>query len=344
MSPRTRVAVSVAAVFCALIAVVIAVRADANPTVRLSIAVNDAAEYDSPILPASAGWPYSERIVHDWGFAEEFDFDMELVPRVTGKGTIETLLDDNADLAVVAATPVIAALSKGEEVLVLAQTERSFNQIRLVVRSDHVDDWFEQPIGCLPGTVFYSALAAELDHLGQLDALRDGTIDLVGAKDPSALVNALIEDTISSTIMLQPQAALLTRSEGSNAGVSYIDITTPGLYEFDTFLVTTRNRWEANRDGIQRALRATKASRQLIRDDPESRLREIHNYEAGETALRDSPPWFWSADELVFITDRDEMTEALRREAELQVASGVIDVVPDLAGAFAVRDEIAQLQ
>lgn len=334
-------AAAAALVGCAIVGGA-AIRTDTRPTTRLAVPVSDERRPDDHVLPGSGGWPYDPRTIADWGLADDFDIDIEVVHRVTGKGTIDTLLDNNADVAFVAATPIITAVANGDDVLVLAQTERSDRQMRLVARSDHVGDWFDQPIGIVPGTAFESALTAEIERAGRIASLRDGSIDLIGAQDPFAVLNSLVDGTVSSALLPQPQAAMLTTQQGDGSAPTYVDITTPHLLHFDGFLVTTARRWEDNREAILRTLAVAKATRTLVAQNPAQRLRTIHNYEAGDSSLRDSPPWFWSADELVFITDRTELQDALTHDASLQVLSGKIAALPDFTDALGVVDEVSR--
>lgn len=344
MSPRYRIGAIMAVLAVVLLGVGYIVQRDGPPTVRLAVAVSEHSEFDDGFLPAANGWPSVQRVVFDSGVADEHGVKIVLVPRITGRGTIESLLDNNADIAYVATAPLVHAIANGEDVVILALTERSDRQIRLIVRAEHVGDWVDQPIGYVPGTAIQSALTAEIDHTGRGDSLTDGSLDLVGARHPTALMYSLVDGTISSAMLLQPQAALLTGWESPDAQSGYVDLTTPGLHEFDGILVTTRERWSDNRRAILLALEATKATRGLIADDPDNWLRQIHNSEAGHTDLRDTPPWFWDTDEIVFVTDHTEIAAALDREARLQVEDHRLDRVPSFDDALAVLGEVAELR
>lgn len=329
--PRRRTSV-VVLLLAAVITLAIAVpRSDAQPTVRLAIAVNSSNDTDTPLLPASAGWPASQRIVHDWGVDQQFGLDLELVPRVTGQGALATLIDSNADAAFVAAPPLLRALAQGEELLILAETERSTAQIRHVVAAEHTDDWATYPIGVIPGTVIESAMLAELQLVGQIEAYQNGEVEVVGAENPSTMVNALLDGSIASAFMLQPHAALLTQAPDRSVTEAFRDITTPDRYRFVGFLVTTAAKWSSDRDAIIDTARAVNETRDLIAAEPDRRLQEIHNFESGETALRDVTPRFWSEDEIIFDTDPHQIAADLTTEAELMVTAGTLAAIPDLA-------------
>lgn len=309
-----------------------------EPVVRFAITVNSPNDGDHPVLPATGGWPYSQRIPYDWGLDEPNGFRYELVPRVTGQSTLEALSDGNADIAVTGSTPLVQAIADGADVRILARTERSIHQTRLVTTADHVDDWFDQPIGLIADTVLESALYAELDHAGEADRYQKGELDLATSQIPTSMLNGLLDGSMGAAVLLQPHAAALTAIEPpvDTGGRRFVDITTDGLYEFSSFVVTTQQRWEANREGILRAMEATRESRELIAEDPERRLKQIHDYEAGSTPLRDVEPLFWQQDELVFDTDAAAIRAALTTEAKIMVETSSITEIPDFTESLSL--------
>lgn len=328
--------IGLAVVFVA--AVLVAVSLDDNPTVRLAVPVNAPDQIDRSALPGGGGWPYSELVTHEWNLDESHGYTSELLPRVTGRQTLTALLDGNADIAMMSAAPLIKAVANGSDVMVLAQTERSFNQLRLITRDDHVDDWTRHPIGYIPGTTFESMLTAVI--IDEDPKLSTDQLQLVGAQSPATLIDDMVSGAVTTSVMLQPQAAAMTRTfDGSTS--DFVDITPPGVYLFTGYLVTTAERWDANREGILRALEATAESRRIITEDPENRLREIHNYEAGATPLQNSRPYFWTADEIVFVTDSSDVQADLSAEAELLSAAGIIPDIPDFTDALSILDMVA---
>lgn len=341
MKPLTR-RQSIAAVVAVamIVAGFLVVRRDRHATVRFGISSTNTALYAHPILPASGGWPHSQLIARDWGIAEDLNLEIELVPRIAGRGALATLIDGNADYAVVAATPIVEALSRGNELLILAQTERSNRQMRVVTHADHVDDWYQHPIALMTGTAMESALVADLDLTGHLDLFRDGTLQTMGLPSTDKVVTAIVDGSATSAVLLQPQAALLTRPSAEHPEPEYVDITPPDMYQFTSYLVTTPERWKANHDAIVLAMKATRMTREMIHDEPELRLLEIHNFEAGETRLRDTPPLFWEEDEIVFVTSAALVSESLAHEARLMASGGLIDTAPDFKPALSVLAEI----
>lgn len=328
------------------VSVVFVIRSAARePVVRLAITVNSPADNDHAVLPATGGWPYSQRISYDWNLDEANGFEYELVARVTGRSSLAALVDGNADIAVTGITPLVEAIASGADIRILARTEKSTNQVRLVTTKDHVNDWYDHPIGYISGTVLESALFAELNHAGQGERFHRGDVRLAPAQIPTSLLNALVDGTVTSAELLQPHAAALTALQPANAGSAkeFVDITTPDLYEFSAFMVTTEQRWQANEDGILRAMRATKQSRDLIANDPDRRLKQIHDFEAGDTPLRDITPLFWQLDELVFDTDIAGVRDALNNEAELMEEIGQIDEIPNFDRALSVVGTVGEV-
>lgn len=326
--------VAVAAIAALLIVtVIVVVRArNQEPTVRLAVGTASASTTDAGKLPSSRPWPVSGWIISPWKLDEANHFHLELIERLAGKGALESVLDGHADIAVVGSAPLVAAALTGKDLLVLAHTESSTRQLRLVTTPDHVTDWYEHPISYLRGTVFESALDSMVITSGHGDLLRSGKLDLVPLAAPEAEVNNLVDGTVGSSVMLLAQATMLTQTQTGDAKPSrFVDITAKDVYQFNSFVVTTKARWSANREGILRAMQAYRQSRTLIHDDPDRRLLDIHRQEAGESSLSDVRPYFWSEDELIFDTNASRITTALKAEADIMLEAGRVPHVPDFA-------------
>lgn len=320
-------------------------RAARHRVVRQALMTSTSPEAELPRLPGSGGWPYAQRAPHDWGLDSKHGITLEFVPRVTGNGTLSALVNDNADIASSPTAPIIRGIASGDPLLILARTDRSRRQVHLVVAADHVDDWMDRPIGYVRGTVLENALFAELRARGQEDRYHNGELLLSSTQAPITLVSSLLEGTTSSALMFSPQAAALTYDASPSAGPpGFVDITTPDMYEFSGFVVTTTRRWDENRDGILRAMLAFKDSRNAVAADPQRRLRDIQRFEAGDTAIAGSTATFWSAEEIVFDTDRNAIEASLKREAQLMVETGQIDAVPSFDDALSVVDDVHEFE
>lgn len=323
-------------------AIVVAVRLTGDePIVRLSVGTGSMVESEWGRLPAGASWPYSARLIADWNLDTQHSFQLKLIPRVTGKGALASLLDGNADIAAVSAAPIVAAVSKGVDVVVLARTESSTRQIRLVTSRDHVDDWLRYPISYIPGTTMESLLDTVLADRGYPKPTESADLKLTPSVSPTTQLSALLSGTATTSVLLLPQAATLTYAAPDSTTPSHwVDITPQNGYRFDNFIVTTRARWTANRDAILAATAAFRESRNLVRKDPERRLRELHNDEAGQSPLVDKKPYFWTEDELLFDTDIGTIRSALTKEAKLMLTAGRIAAVPSLEKALDAVDVV----
>lgn len=292
--------------------------------VRFAVAASNADSVTRDWLPPTSRSIYSQRLPYDWHLDERFGFSYVLVPRVTGVGTVSALIGGNADIALMSAVPLNQALSEGHDLTVLAQTERSYRQVRLVTTAEHTTDWPEHPIGIVPNTTLQVMLISVLRDEGLLSKLDDGSLVQVESRSPIGSIDQILAGAVESVVVFQANAYSLT-----SANEQFVDITTDDGYLSTFYLVTTEQRLAVNREAILRAMEATAESRRIVAADPDRRLKEIQEQEAGPMGAPEGPPYFWNVDEIVFDTDADQIRNDLTADAELMVLGGLIPSVPN---------------
>lgn len=339
MRTRSAFALGIVAAATLIIFVAIVRALSQHPVVRFSVAASNADDPTRDDLPATSRSIYPQRLAYDWNLDEQFGFTYVLVPRVTGRGTISALLEGSADIALMSAAPLNQAVSDGHEVRVLAQTERSTRQVRLITDAEHVNDWYRYPVGIVPDSTLEVMLVDTLRDEGISATPRDGSFSVVESRTNLALLDLIVAGEVNTVVVFQANAYSLTSGE-ENEG-RFVDITPSDGYLCAFYLVTTEQRWKDNREGILRAMEATAESRRMVAADPERRMREINTQEAGAIDTAGGPPEFWKVDEIVFETDYDLVRNDLTTDAELMVLNDMIPQVPDYTDALSELDDVA---
>ena len=141
----------------------------------------------------------------DQGFFKDEGLDIKAIDCFPGKQCLKLLLEDKAQFATVASTPIVAASFTRSDFVILATISSSSNDSKLIVRkSAHITsakDLIGKRIGVIKGTtaeffldsflLFYGVDPAEVKLVDKLaDALpasiKTGEVDAITAFEPSA--------------------------------------------------------------------------------------------------------------------------------------------------------------
>ncbi|MCG2586180.1 ABC transporter substrate-binding protein [Massilia sp. TS11] len=141
---------------------------------------------------------------------ERYGLRIKLRPFVLGREALQSVLNGNSDLAVLADTPLALALLRGEALTVLATLYESTTAMAVVARTDrgiqHGQDLAGKRIGTAHGTNGQYFLERYLDELGLgLSAVR--VVDLA----PEQFLTALETGAVDAVTLWYPDRARLAQ-------------------------------------------------------------------------------------------------------------------------------------
>lgn len=180
-----------------------------------------------------------------------------------GKQALQAVLDDQADLALVADVPFMLASRGGAPIVAIATVFASRQAMALVGRRDRhiasVRDLGSKTIGTIKGT------NAEyfLDLMIENERLPTGPPAIVHLQ-PDQVGSALSEGAVDAITAWSPLLANIVREQGSNAVVMRL----PDLFVFRFLLVGKRSVIEARPDAMRRTMQALSLAINHIQQQP----------------------------------------------------------------------------
>ncbi len=310
-------------------------------SIRFAVPINQNDDDSKRFWPASLGWPGTDFLPMIWDLYKAEGLDFSPVYAVGGKGALATVLDDKADLGIVALAAVVDSIARGSPLVILAITTRSSAQVRLIARRESASNWIYGPIGYSRGTILESALLTNLQVMNKLDLHRDKKLNLIPFNNPKNVIAALLEGRIQSASILRPFADFALKQSAPDMPSPFVDVTSSPAYELNVCLVTTLRHWQKNREGILKAMTAIRRSREIARKEPARALEAIREFEAAGPIGMTTQSHAWKIEDLVLLTRPNEIRPSLVREAELRKAAGLLDEVPDFSNALSLLDQVS---
>ncbi|MEN8180609.1 MAG: ABC transporter substrate-binding protein [Pseudomonadota bacterium] len=174
------------------------------------------------------------RLADDQDLYTQFGIQLELEAKDTGEVAIRSLINKQADLAVVAGAPFVKHALNHPNLRLIATIGQCDNEIKLAVRKDRgiagPEDLRGKRIGTQPGVAFHLFLDRLLIKHGMTE--QDITpVFMPADRLPAALANGLI-DVMSSR---EPYLSQALELQENNIRI----ISAPGIYIKSFHLVTT---------------------------------------------------------------------------------------------------------
>lgn len=254
-------------------------------------------------------------------FAEE---GLEVLPlmHTYGKAALQSVIDNKADFATVAETPVMFSALKGEKIFVLANIEASNKNNAIVARKDaginQVGDLKGKRIAYTPGTTsdFF------LDSLLTANGYTRKDIQPVALK-PEEMQNGIMTQKVDAVCTWNYPLTQIYRQLGAN-GIIFFD---QAIYT-ETFNIAARQDYvQKNPETVKRFLRALIKAENFVAAHPD----EAQNEMAAITKIdRSLIREVWNAfnyhvvlDQRLLITLEDEARWAMKNKLTEQT------VMPD---------------
>ncbi len=197
------------------------------------------------------------------GYFEEEGLEIEPVMRMFGKPSLQAVLDNKADFATVAETPVMFSILNGEKIFVIAEIASSVKNTAVVTRKD---TGIKDPsmlkgktIGVSHGTTgdFF------LDSLLTANGLTRGSVTTVEVK-PDDMLEALVSGRIDAACTWNYPLTLIQQELGDNALVFFDE----DIYT-ETFNIAVKQDFLLkNPEAGKKLLRALIRAEKFARENP----------------------------------------------------------------------------
>lgn len=189
---------------------------------------------------------------------------IELKRFLLGKQALQSVLDGSADLALVADTPFVHAVLRGERIAALATVFESRKTMAIVGRRDGGITDAASLKGKRVGTVFGTNAEFFLDTLFDVNDIARGAVDVKNLA-PGQLAAALEEGKVDAVTVWHPDLARLNLAFGSKAVTLYSE----DIFVYRFLLVGKQNYIEQHPDQVRKVLTSLKASNAFIAEQPE---------------------------------------------------------------------------
>ena len=181
-----------------------------------------------------------------------------------GKQALQQVLEGGADFAVVADTPFVLALLKGERIAALATVYSSRKSIAIVGRRDSGVSDIASLAGKRVGAVLGTNAEFFLDTMLEVHDVNRAQVQVVNLK-PDQLTSAFRERRVDAVTVWNPDLALLGQEFGPQAVAIYGE----DLFVYRFLLVARQAYIDSHEAQVRQLLTALRQGNDFIKDNPE---------------------------------------------------------------------------
>lgn len=197
------------------------------------------------------------------GLFQKQGLDVVNQPFLLGKEALKSVLDGQADLAVVADTPFMFALLNGNDIAILAGISQARRSLAIVARADHAIAAMPDLKGKTVAVTLGTNMHYFLDSMLQVHRVPLDQFARVDMKTPE-VISAFKEGKVDAASMFQPFLAQLQTEMGDKMKTFYGE----DVYAFRFLLVGKPTYIDSHPQEIQRILTALVEANQSILDNP----------------------------------------------------------------------------
>lgn len=246
------------------------------------------------------------------GLFREQGIDLVTKPFLLGKDALKSVIDGEADMALVADVPFMFARTAGKDVAILASVSRARRALAVVARKDRgigqMRDLAGKSIGLTMGTNFTYFLDAML----QVNHVAVDRVQLQDLKT-DAVIDAFKAGRIDAAVVFQPYLAQLQAEMGPSMSVFYGE----DIYAFRFLLVAKPAYIASHSAEIRRVLGALIAAKDFIQRDPVAARKDVGEVvkidDTTMQALFDPDDYVVTLDQAMLIAMDDQTRWAMKR-------------------------------
>lgn len=184
-------------------------------------------------------------------------------PFELGKDALKSVLDGQADLAVVADTPFMNSVLAGNDIAALAAISQARRVLAIVARSDQGINSVKDLAGKSVALTIGTNMPYFLDSMLQVNGVPSDKVSLQDMK-VDATLSAVQDGKVAGAVVFQPFLAQLQQSMGSTIKIFYGE----DVYAFRFLLVGKPAYIDSHPQEIQRVLSALIAASAFIKATP----------------------------------------------------------------------------
>ena len=238
------------------------------------------------IAVSTSLYPALVKIAEVKGFFKAQGVDVKLIPFTSGRAALQCLLEEKADLATVAETPIMFAVLDGARLSTLATIETSMRNEAIVGRKDLGVASGRDLKGRRIGVPLGTTADYFLDTYLVLQGIARDHVTVVDLK-PEELVGALLSGRVEAISGWNPHIANLRQTLDENATMLHGQDIYTGTFN----LVSRRGLYDTRAQAAQQVLRALLAAEAFATANPEecqAIMSEFSNVDRGLLAT------FWN--------------------------------------------------
>lgn len=202
-------------------------------------------------------------VARDKGYFSRHQLALTVQSFTLGKDALQSVLDNKADLALVADVPFMFARANGEPVAVVATVFASRHTMALLGRRDRGIGAPGDVAGKTLGTVKGTNAAYFLDQLLAIHAIPDAAVKIV-ALEPAQFDQALRSGQVDALTAWNPLLNRMQAAHGANATV----LMEPDMFVYRFVLVGKKDFLDAHPERVQRVLAALDEAVATIQEQP----------------------------------------------------------------------------
>jgi len=243
---------------------------------------------------------------------EKHGLHVVIQPFVLGKQALQSMLAGNADFAILADTPFMFAVTRGEKIATVATIFGSRRTMAVVARKDHgiddAGDLSEKNIG----TTFGTNAQYFVDALLVAHSVPKASVTIVDMK-PEALVEAIKSEKLDAVTAWQPDLAKLEEALGDRCVTIYGE----DIFVYRFLLVGKQDYLVKHADDVRDTLAAIEEATLYIHEHPAVAQRVIGRSLGMDGALLsktfDPNDFNLSLDQTLLLALSDETRWAMRQ-------------------------------
>jgi len=207
------------------------------------------------------------------GYFKDERLDVTLQPHTSGKAALNAVLEGKADLAIVAETPIVFAVMRGEKIYAIATLFTSEKNMAIIARKDRKIS--------LPADLKGKRIGVSIGTNGEffmdvLLVLHGTPVKEVKAVSltPEEMFDSLVKGEVDAASTWHPHLIRLQKKFGDRAITFYGD----GIYTWTFNVAVMQELAHKNPEVIQRVLRTLIKAVEFIRENPDESRKIIADY------------------------------------------------------------------
>lgn len=256
----------------------------------------------------------------------------------TGLAAKNAVLAGQADIAIVASTPLAIGAAREEDILILGSFMRSSHLMTILSKKGPSENTIiSEPVGLVKGTSSEFYLIEYLRRKGQLSQYAQGNLSLVYLRPPG-VIPAFTNADVNSVSIWEPTASDILRPRDGSKPIDNIQIVRDSdIYTLEMYLVTTPSIWKKRKAEILQFVGLISQAGSYIMDNQVEARKKIEN--------RFGYPKQWLSPlfdkvDFSFSTNKAAMLNTIHADSRLALEAGILNSEGDAEYMFDVISDV----